>query len=1758
MKRSRTTPILAAALVLAATLLASAAPAAKSLALDAPTTPILDNFNRPDETPLSGGGNWTGEFSGVTDPLKLVSNEVAGQNSVTSDSYWVAQKFGVDQEAYATVRAKPAIAGDSINVPCRIQEPSVTQNSWDGYELLALTQSGTDTLLIRRVTNDGMTVLVSTSLEFAVGDRLWLRCAGSTLTASIDQGAGFTQILQATDSVYVLDGWIGLRIRGTTGRADDFGGGNLVAPPSGAPPAAQCNGILGGGRGVLAICPSVTLFDPVNTFTGAFMSQVEDLSLPGTGVSFAWTRSYTSADATVGPLGPGWTHTYAASLAVQPNGDVLAHGDEGQQVFFTKQPNGSFVGAAGARATLTSVAGGYKLVRTDQVTYLFDTQGRLTSMKDRNDQGLTFTYDGSGRLATITDAAGRPATVSYNASSLVSSVSTHGRSVSYGYTGGLLSSVTDVRGKTWSYTYEASGKLATIVDPLNHTQVTNVYGADGRVQTQTDAVGKTTTFAFDPATQLATVTDANGKVWKDDYASNILDSRTDPLNEVTQFGHDADLNATSVKSPTLEQTTMTYDAAGNMLQATAPASLGSVQKTFLYNARNDPTQITDARSKVTSYTYDTSGNTSTVTQDGTQVGSYTYDPAGRVLTFTDGNSTTTTYTYDTNGNLASQTDPLGKTTTYNYDAAGRVLTRVNPKGNEPGANPHDFTWTYTYNAAGQVLTETDPLGNVTTHTYDDAGNELTVTDANLKTTTYAYDNANRLLSLTAPDTGVTSYTYDNVGNKLTETDPLNHVTTSTYDSANRLASTTTASGAKTTFFYDANGNLTKQVEPRGNVGGGVNPDDYATTFSYDAAGRLLTETDPLGNVTTHTYDAVGNELTLKDANNKTTTYAYDGKNRLATVTAPDGGVTTYTYDPVGNKLTEKDPRNDIATFTYDDANRLASLTKPSGGKTTYAYDANGNRTSMVEPRGNVTGCGCASQFTWTYAFDRANRKLSETSPLGHVTSFAYDSVGNQLTVTDANTHATAYTYDAVNRLKTVTAPDLGVTTHTYDLAGNLTQRQDARNNVTSYGYDVDNRRTSVTNPLSKLWATTYDPAGNVLTTVDANGNATPTGGDGTTTYNHDRAGRLTGIDYSDTTPDVTYTYDAAGNRLSMADDSGTESRTYDPVNRLASVTRGTDTFSYAYDLAGNLTSRTYPGSVVTAYTYDVDDRLATAVNASLTTSYAYDPAGNLLSTTLPSANGYIETRVYDPSGRLTEVTNQKGASLLSRFAIARDPVSNPTSVDRTGALVQAQTYTYDVNDRISTVCFAASCTPTSPDRIAWTYDLVGNRLSETRLSGTTSSTYNAGDQLLTAGSTSYTYDSNGNELSAGSRTFSYDLGNRLKTTTQGNTTTTYAYDGDGVRLQASTGTHANMKTNFLWDVSHPLPQVALERDGAGALQRQYVYGLRRIRQSAGTQSYYHYDGLGSVANLTSSSGATQWTWSYEPFGSIRTETKASGNQPDNFLKFTGEYLDPTGLYHLRARQYDPAIGRFLRLDPAEPSEADPTVSAYTYVANRPTVLVDPRGTVFEPSDDGQVAAQEPTSPADVDDAWPKIAISTDCIGSRTPSSVVAGPRFKRNCERPLTGPRLRNARRIWTLALNAGIKPNRAREMVAAACQESLLEANTENAIGAKGLFQLLVAPYLNRVERLGDWFDPRDNTCAILWNYKAYWDLNPGAPAGLGASKVEESDAPPEWYAAPLRTLRPSFTPIAVKRCPKQKPICAKYFVGTRFDGPPNCSVNG
>ena len=87
------------------------------------------------------------------------------------------------------------------------------------------------------------------------------------------------------------------------------------------------------------------------------------------------------------------------------------------------------------------------------------------------------------------------------------------------------------------------------------------------------------------------------------------------------------------------------------------------------------------------------------------------------------------------------------------------------------------------------------------------------------------------------------------------------------------------------------------------------------------------------------------------------------------------------------------------------------------------------------------------------------------------------------------------------------------------------------------------------------------------------------------------------------------------------------------------------------------------------------------------------------------------------------------------------------------------------------------------------------------------------------------------------------------------------------------------------------------------------------------------------------------------------------------MKFAGEYLDPIGLYHLRARDYDPATGRPIRPDPVDATVDSPLISAYAYVANRPKCR-RPSGATFEPSAEWQARLGAAVSPEHVLEPWP--------------------------------------------------------------------------------------------------------------------------------------------------------------------------------------------
>ena len=413
----------------------------------------------------------------------------------------------------------------------------------------------------------------------------------------------------------------------------------------------------------------------------------------------------------------------------------------------------------------------------------------------------------------------------------------------------------------------------------------------------------------------------------------------------------------------------------------------------------------------------------------------------------------------------------------------------------------------------------------------------------------------------------------------------------------------------------------------------------------------------------------------------------------------------------------------------------------------------------------------------------------------------------------------------------------------------------------------------------------------------------------------------------------------------MTDAGGSVSYTYDAENALPTSSRGTATFTYTYDAAGHITSRTYPGSPAISDRYDADGRLTSVTAAGNTTTFGYDPAGNQTTKTLPGAHRYTETRTFDAANRIIQDRTAAGTTVLANYAYTRDGDGNPTRVSGSDGPFY---YTYDADNRLTKVCFGSS---TCSSSITWTYDKVGNRLTEQR-SGKpmTAYTYDAADEMRSAtgsSTTTYHYDADGNQTAAGARTVTYDATGHIKSTSSGGTATSFVYDGDGNRIQSTTGT---VVTHFLWDTNNPLPMLALTRNAAGALLQRYTYGLGEpISLTVPTATYYLTgDALGSITGVTSATGTPLIRYSYEPFGLNHNTTNlaTTGRPSAEPLRFTGQYLDTFGLYDLRAREYDPSTGRFTSQDPIAAAPADPYVADYLYANDNPVTRIDPSGASF--------------------------------------------------------------------------------------------------------------------------------------------------------------------------------------------------------------------
>jgi RHS repeat-associated protein len=246
--------------------------------------------------------------------------------------------------------------------------------------------------------------------------------------------------------------------------------------------------------------------------------------------------------------------------------------------------------------------------------------------------------------------------------------------------------------------------------------------------------------------------------------------------------------------------------------------------------------------------------------------------------------------------------------------------------------------------------------------------------------------------------------------------------------------------------------------------------------------------------------------------------------------------------------------------------------------------------------------------------------------------------------------------------------------------------------------------------------------------------------------------------------------------------------------------------------------------------------------------------------------------------------------------------------------------------------------------------------------------YDAANRLIEAGCVSYTWDANGNLLSDVTSTYTYNFAKCLEGVTQDGVAYSYAYNGMGDRLQQSVD---GVTTNYTLDLNTGLTQVLA--DGSNT----YLYGRSRIAQvNAGTPEHFLGDALGSVRQVTDPAAEAVLSRSYQPYGEVLNQYGDGGTH----YGFTGEWVDQTGLIHLRARLYDPNQGRLLTRDVWRGNNQQPmSFHDWLYGFANPTMFIDPSGYQGECPDCVPTPAPHPSptptlTPTPVDKSMNKCGI----------------------------------------------------------------------------------------------------------------------------------------------------------------------------------------
>ena len=975
---------------------------------------------------------------------------------------------------------------------------------------------------------------------------------------------------------------------------------------------------------------------------------------------------------------------------------------------------------------------------------------------------------------------------------------------------------------------------------------------------------------------------------------------TDPLGNVWNCSYDANGNLTSELPPGLATgDTFEYNSVGQLTAHVHPADgTGYRQRdTFEYFANGA------AKGLLKAQVCGTDGWGGEGLAGAALRTSYTYDAVGNVTSVVDPRGNDTQFVYNQLNQLMRELSPPGAAgrrsqTDYIYDAAastppipvhilnvqvsvemlvvGRVIGTTLQNFDENGIpiGAGTISTSFGYDAIGQLASVTDAVGGVVRYQYDAAGQLIAAlsplassgADTNNRVN-YSYDERGLPFQATAAPgssrQSTTQYDYDANGNLSRLSDGLEgtpQVTTMAADGFAikyqnnhavfyrvRLGTELPRRGVFMSGGGDRakmQGAITADTEMcaanpsalfRGRFMSMLSPSTVPKTklsllgeVGTPSPGMVAIFTDPLGGGTSPTTPIASDGLessrgylvkTRADADFNPKTYQMEAEPAL------NVGFAIKFRGHVFNMLlglhakdarrqAKADAETACAIYKGLARNRMpqvsdfpATITDPLGNITTNHFDACGSLVSTTDtspsgPVGPVGGVSSVKLAETTFAYDALGRLTSSTAaildPTGTPTGSASTSAvladnGQTTSVTDPLGHTMNYAYDSVGRLSSVTDPKGDSTTYAYDANGNVTGvterlKSDLGNAdsvfTMAYNYDALNRCTNATDNVGSTELYAYDSLGNPVKHLRSG----VFGHYRADCYQYDNLSRLTrsGTDM-----------DGDGNAFG-ANDIVT-AQTWDANSRLASET----------DAKGHATT----------YSYDSLDRRTQTTLADGTSSHiSYDIHDNPISTT--DANGTVIIYTYDGDNRLTrkDITPAAGVAATTTF----EQYSYIGYVKR---VVQAT-----VNDGYT----------------SFTYDSLGDVLTETQNGLTVTNTYDAAGNRLTV-----TYPS-GRQLA-----YTYEMSscllNKKDMTLRHfkNRCNMMIASGD---FFASCGSTPGSQASYF--VSTVTLQQSTDGETPGLLATHHYLGdrLERTDLANGTSTLYSYNGVVGTTNSTGDSG----------------------------------------------------------------------------------------------------------------------------------------------------------------------------------------------------------------------------------------------------------------------------------------------------------------